>query len=514
MRSKTIITTVLLIFCVMVLPARNVSSELNLKISIAEKIQKSFKSKGRLFIYLSQKKGIEPRRQAGINTGSYVFAKNIKQWQKKTAINTSALGHWMKTSDWDLNATPNGTYFVQVLWDQDNSESRSNAPGNIFSKPVKVTLDGSKEIALVLSEIIPPRKLVKHKLVRLFKLKSMLLSTWWKKTVELKTAILLPAGYEAHPEKRYPVRYNIAGYGGRYTRVNHLVGNKTFMGWWTSGNAPQIITVFLDGEGHFGDCYQLNSENNGPYGDALINELIPAIEKKFRVSEKPELRFVDGCSTGGWVSLALQLFYPNTFNGCWSYSPDPVDFHWTQLINIYDDANAFYGDNNLIRPSMRSIYGEPKFSIKQEVTSENVQGYSNTFVTSGEQWGAWNALFSPRGVDGLPRSIFDAHSGVIDKEVAEHWKKYDLLLYLKRNWTLLGPKLQGKLHLWMGDMDNFYLNNALRNFKVFLDGTRHPASNAEIIFTPMKGHCANYSQRDILEKIAVRIGEIEKNKTH
>src|SRR5690606_36917106 len=114
-----------------------------------------------------------------------------------------------------------------------------------------------------------------------------------------------------------------------------------------------------------------------------------------------------------------------------------------------------------LRPSKRDIYGEPEFSIRKEVLSENVEGYSNSYVTSGGQWGAWNALYSPKGEDGLPKPIFDPITGKIDKQVAEHWKKYDLLEYVKANWAELGPKVQGKIHVWMGDMDNYYLNNSL-----------------------------------------------------
>jgi len=312
----------------------------------------------------------------------------------------------------------------------------------------------------------------------------------------------LPSGYDENPEKKYPVRYNVAGYGGRYTRINRLLGRGDFMDWWETTEAPQVITLFLDGSGPYGDSYQLNSENSGPYGDALIQELIPAIEKEFRIIGTPKTRFVDGCSTGGWVSLALQLFYPDDFNGCYSYSPDPVDFHKMQLINLYEDENAFYNKSDYLRPSMRNTDGAPIFSIKDEVLNENTQGTSNTYVTSGNQWGAWNALYSPKGTDGLPKAAFDPVTGKIDKTVAEHWKKYDLHHYAKKNWSTLGPKVKGKIYVWMGDMDNYYLNNALRDFDAFLKNANDPVSDAKIIFTPMEGHCSMYSHKEVLEMIA------------
>jgi len=349
--------------------------------------------------------------------------------------------------------------------------------------------------------MIPERELADNKLVKFYSFQSDILSKWWDKPMGFKMSVLLPSGYYEHPDKKYPVRYNVSGYGGRYTRVNRLANDEEFMKWWTSDEAPQIVTVFLDGEGPFGDCYHLDSENSGPYGEAFTTELIPKVEKEFRITGNMETRFVDGCSTGGWVSLALQLYYPEVFNGCWSYSPDPVSFKRMQLINIYEDENAFYNKRHYLRPSKRDLYGEPQFSIKEEVNGENVVGLSNTYVTSGEQWGAWNALYSPKGADGLPKPLFDPVTGAIDKEVAEHWKKYDLLLHVSENWPELGPELQGKIHIWMGDMDNYYLNNSMRDFDEFLKSTVNPESDAEIIFSPMCQHCQKYSHKDILEKI-------------
>jgi len=176
-----------------------------------------------------------------------------------------------------------------------------------------------------------------------------------------------------------------------------------------------------------------------------------------------------------------------------------------QLINIYKDQNAFYNQRHFLRPSMRDVYGEPQFSIKEEISYENVEGKSNTYTTSGGQWGAWNALYSPKGKDGLPMPLFDPLSGEIDKNVAEHWKKFDLLLHLQSNWSELGPKLDGKLYVWNGDMDNFYLNNAMRDLDNFLKSTTEPKSNAFIEFSPMKRHCENYSHKLVLEQIQKRL---------
>lgn len=342
--------------------------------------------------------------------------------------------------------------------------------------------------------------LVSHPLLQEFSLESPALSKFWGKPMTVKAAVLLPAQYEAQKNQRYPVRYNVAGYGGRYYRVNRLVGNPTFTSWWEGADAPQVITVFLDGDGPYGDPYQLNSANSGPYGDVLMEEIIPAIEEKYRTLGA-KARYTDGCSTGGWVSLALQMFYPGEFSGCYSYSPDPVSFNHMQLINIYEDDNAFVNKYGLERPSKRTRLGEPEFTIKKEVTDENGKGASGTYVDSKGQWGAWNALYSPKGADGLPSPVFDPETGIIDKAVAEHWKQYDLLLLAKENWAELGPKLRGKVYVWMGDMDNYYLNNALREMDEFLRQTANPASDAVLEFVATKGHCDDYSHRRVLELI-------------
>ena len=152
--------------------------------------------------------------------------------------------------------------------------------------------------------------------------------------------------------------------------------------------------------------------------------------------------------------------------------------------------------------------------MEQEIMCENVQGYSNTYVTSGEQWGAWNAVFSPKGKDGLPEAIFDPVTGAINKKVAEYWKRHDLLNYIKENWKTLGPKIQKKIYIWAGDMDNFYLNNAVRNFDAYIRTTTNPKSDAVIEFAPLQGHCSKYSDKEVLEKIQKRIDEIEKDKSN
>lgn len=480
------------------------SSSLIVSTSVSEEIKENFTPNGRIFLFVSSQIK-EPRRSTWPGKTNLIFATNIENWKgKKFVFNSSS--DLLKTREITLKNIPNGKYYVQVLWDQDFAESRINAPGNLYSKALEIELNANKSIELPLSEIIQARQISGDPLLKIIDFKSNVLSDWWKKEMRIKAAVVLPKDFDKNTDKKYPFRYNIAGYGGRYTRAEGFLRQKE---WWLSEEAPKIVQIFLDGEGPFGDCYQLNSENSGPYGTALVEELIPYLEKEFRGIGTPENRFVDGCSTGGWVSLALQLFYPDVFGGCFSYSPDQVDFENCQLINIYEDENAFYNEFDYLRPIVRDVSGEPIISQKDFIQFENVLGYSNTYTTSGGQFSAFTALFSPKGEDGLPAPLFHPTTGIIDHNIARHWEKYDLKKHVEKNWETLGPKIKGKIWIWGADMDNFYLNPALRAFQKMLEKQVNPKSDAQISFTPMAGHCQEYNHKKVLLQIKNKLEENE-----
>lgn len=478
-------------------------------ISVDETIKEIFNTEGRLFLFLSKNPNVEPRTQIWPNprNKTYIFAKNINNFNSNTSLIISDTEDWESTTEFALSTLPKGEYYAQVLWDQNTSESRIGAPGNIYSEKQKIVINGEAiNFNVSLNKVIPQRTITEHNLAKVIDLKSELLSEFWDKAMHLKASILLPHNYNAN--KAYAIRYNVAGYGGRYTRINRLLNNPEFMEWWDSPESPQIITVFLDGEGPFGDSYQMDSDNSGPYGESLVKELIPYIENTYRGTDDMKTRFVDGCSTGGWVSLGLQLYYPDTFNGVFSYSPDSIEFENYQLVNIYTDKNAFTNEFNYERPVMRNTMGEPVLALREFIQYENVLGNSNTYLNSGGQFSAHTALYSPKGDNGLPKPLFDPKTGVIDAEVAEHWKKYDFKLHAKKNWATLGPKLQGKIYVWMGDMDDFYLNPATRAFDEFLKTTQNPKSDAVIEFSAMQGHCWQFLDRVVLEQIQERIDKL------
>ena len=266
-----------------------------------------------------------------------------------------------------------------------------------------------------------------------------------------------------------------------------MARDSDFRKTWLAGDTPRLILLQLDGAGPYGDPYQINSANNGPYGDAVVEELIPHIEARFRAIGKPQGRVLSGTSTGGWASLALQIFYPDFFNGTWSSCPDPVDFRAFELVNIYEDANAFVNQRGYERPSMRDSRGDVSLTMRDEVGMENLLGSGNSYTRSGQSWGAWNALFGPRGKDGLPAPLWDAQTGKINHAIAGQWKKYDLRLVLEQNWKTLGPKLSGKLHIASAEADQYFLNNAVHLLEESLSKAEPPFSG-KIVYGPGKAH--------------------------
>ena len=206
--------------------------------------------------------------------------------------------------------------------------------------------------------------------------------------------------------------------------------------------ARKLIFVHLDGAGPLGDPYQIDSANHGPYGAAVTRELIPYVEDHFRGIGQGYARFLDGGSTGGWVSLALQVFYPDYFNGAWSFCPDSVDFRSFQLVDIYQDDNAYINQHGFERPGARDVTGDVRYTMRHECQVENVLGRGDSWVFSGGQWGAWNATYGARGPSGQPVPLWDPATGAIDHKAAEHWKSYDLRRDSGSGLGAAGPEAQ------------------------------------------------------------------------
>jgi hypothetical protein len=340
----------------------------------------------------------------------------------------------------------------------------------------------------------------------------------------LGAVILLPKGYASHPETKYPVVYYqdhfsldapigfttkkgpVTAYQRWFRKVNGVETGYEFYQSWNSEHFPRLILVsFLHPTPYYDDSYAVNSANNGPYGDAIMGELIPYIESHFRIVRQSYGRALMGGSTGGWEALALQLFHPSFFGGAWALYPDPIDFHHYDLIDIYRDRNAFFSRpagghpvldpfsawNGWTRPQqrifMREANGQPLMTVAEWSAMEAALG---SHLRSGSQLAIWNAVYGPVGADGYPKPLWDA-DGTIDHSVAMYMRDhgYDLTYYTQTHWSQIGPQLVGKLHFIVGDMDNFYLNLAVYDMQAFLDKTTHPYYAGSFEFgRPEKGH--------------------------
>jgi S-formylglutathione hydrolase FrmB len=293
--------------------------------------------------------------------------------------------------------------------------------------------------------VVPEPSYVETEHSKEVKAPSKLLSNFYKRPTTINTAVVLPKEYKEQPQRRFPVLYYVFGYGGDYHNFSGSDSSSKPM------DTTACIRVFLDGNAPLGHTVYANSENNGPWGDALTQELIPEVEKRFRCNEA---RLLTGHSSGGWTVLWLQTHYPKLFAACWSSSPDPVDFRNFQQINLYEDKNMFYDKDSALR-MMATVAGAiPWASQKQAYGMENV-------ISRGEQMHSFDAVFSQRNTDGTPRTVCNPKTGVIDSVTVNHWKGYDISLYLRNNWNQLNPDLGGKIRISVGEGDNFLLNHAV-----------------------------------------------------
>jgi hypothetical protein len=460
---------------------------------------------GRLFVILAKTNHPEPRLMLGWTglDAPQVLARDLKGFVPGATEVVDA--HAFGFPSTNLTDLPAGNYFAQALFDCSTDLRLPSAPGNLYGKPQKIRLDPEQggHWKLELTEQVPAEQLpAETAQIKFLKIQSKLLSDFYGRPIFLRAGIILPRDYELDPSRRYPLLVRIAGLNGRYTSVLNLMSDKSeFRKTWQADDTPRLILLQLDGAGPNGDPYYINSANNGPFGDALVQELIPQVEARFRAIGQPRGRVLNGNSTGGWVSLALQVFYPDFFNGAWSSCPDPVDFRSLELVNIYQDDNAYVNKYGNERPSTRDPNGDVRLTLRREVGVENLLGRGNSFTLSGEQWGEWNAAFGPRGTDGLPVPLWDPQTGKINHAVAEQWKKYDLRLVLEQNWQTLGPKLRGKIHISAGEVDKYFLNNAVHLLDQSLAKAK-PPFEGKIVYGMGKDHgWMDLSLRQMLDEM-------------
>jgi hypothetical protein len=492
---------------------------------------------GRMLLLLSTNTDAEPRFQISDGPSTQlVFGVDVDGLKPgdDAVIDASAFGYPVRS----LAELPAGEYHVQALFHRYETFRRSDghtvklpmdrgegqrwnaAPGNLYSTPRKLVFDprNAGAVRIVLDNEIPPIAPPKDtKYIRHERILSERLTAFWGRPMHLGACLLLPEGFDEHPEARYPLviyhghfprtfdgfretppdpdlkpdyseRFRVAG----YNRIQEEYAHAFYQEWKGPGFPRAIIMEIQHANPYYDDSYAVNSANLGPYGDAIVRELIPYIEKKYRGLGQGWARFLYGGSTGGWEALAAQVFYPDAFNGCYASCPDPIDFRAHTVVNIYEHPNAYTVDSQwkrTPRPGLRNYLGEVSCTLEEANHRELALG---THARSGDQWDIWQAVFGPAGADGYPQPIWDKLTGQIDRKVAEYWREnYDLVHIMQRDWKTLGPKLQGKIHIYVGDMDNYYLNNAVYLAEEFLESTKDPYYAGDIDYGDRAEHCWN-----------------------
>lgn len=492
---------------------------------------------GRMILLIAEQADTEPRFQLRDDSKTCQgFGMDVLGWQPGEALpfDAEAFGYPIQ----NMSELPSGEFYVQAVFhkyetfqradgnvvqlpmDRGEGQQWNRAPGNLYSTPQKITINNGQMPALniVFDQKIPPieepedTKYVKH-----IKLKSELLSEFWGRDMYLGAHVLLPEGWDTHPDVKYPLaimhghfpsdfggfrttppdpdlepeyseRFDVDGY-------NLIVQQEAydFYKTWTGPDFPRVIAIKIQHPTpYYDDSYAVNSEAQGPYGDALTYELIPYIEEQFRGLGEGWSRFVYGGSTGGWEALAVQVKYPTEYGMCFAACPDPIDFRAYCLVNIYEDDNAYY-QKGAFRKTLvaghRDYLGNVDATLKDMNYRELVLGSRGR---SGQQWDIWEATYSPVDEDGYPKRIWDRLTGEIDKEVAAYWKEnYDLAYILKRDWAKHGKDWENKIHLYCGDMDNYYLNNAVYLAEEILSETTEPFYNGEVDYGDRAEHCWN-----------------------
>ncbi|MEJ1222958.1 alpha/beta hydrolase-fold protein [Sediminicola sp. 1XM1-17] len=512
------------------------SDTVTLTVSFSETLG-SEKLDGRLLLMFANNDKTEPRFQIndGLNA-QLIYGKNVDGMapNDKVVFNGDDFGFPIASM---ADILP-GDYYVQALLHtyetfnlstgqtvklpMDNGEGQqwNRSPGNIYSKPVKVTIteNGFPEIDIQMDQVIPPIEEPKDtEWIKHIKIKSEKLSEFWGRDMYLGAHVLLPKGFMEHPEAKYPLmvfhghfpndfggfrttppdpnmkpeyssRFNVEGYNIIQEQEAY-----DFYKRWNEPDFPRFIIIQIQHPTpYYDDSYAVNSASQGPYGDAITYELIPHIEKQFRGMGEGWSRFLYGGSTGGWEALAVQVKYPEEYNGCFAACPDPIDFRAYCLTNIYEDKNAYYYESDYKKlevPAHRDNLGQIQSTLREGNHLELVLGDKSR---SGQQWDIWEATYSPQGKDGYPVRLWDKMSGDINQEVAKYWQEnYDLRYIMERDWDKLGEKLKGKIHIYCGDMDNYYLNNAVYLMEEFLEGTTDPYYDGEVAYGDRAEHCWN-----------------------
>lgn len=493
---------------------------------------------GRIILLVSRDFEREPREHVEPDeplSSPYLFGLNVEGMAAGQVIvlDEQAFG-WPAGR---LSALPAGDYYVQAVLnryetfhladgrvlmlppDRGEGQQWAHKPGNLYSKPIRVHIDAAHPRRTALSldqEIGPIAAKTDSEFIRHIRIRSELLSKFWGRDVYLGAHVLVPKDFDKHPQAHYPLmvfhghypedisdfrttppdpnlkpdysqRFRLAG----YNRIQQQEAY-AFYQRWIAADFPRFLVVEIEhANPYYDDSYAVNSANLGPYGDAINKELIPEIERRFRAIGQGWARFTYGGSTGGWEALATQVFYADMYNGAFAACPDPIDFRAYTLINIYEDANAYTlrGEAAAVeRPAFRNYLGEVFTTQRDANYMELAQGDRGR---SGGQYDIWAAVFGPVGKDGYPAPIFDKLTGDVDREVATYWREnFDLSHIIERDWGTLAPKLRGKIHIYVGSADSYYLTDSVYFAQERLESLRPPYEGS-VSYGDRAEHCWN-----------------------
>ncbi len=489
---------------------------------------------GRAYVIISRTDGREPRQQTGL-TGVPLWGMDVSGFAAGDSVvidstDDAVIGYPFDT----FGEVPDGTYYVQAFLNVYTTFERADghvvqmhlnsgagqspfrAPGNAHSAVEQVVFStrSPREVELTIADVIPPIEPLQQgevlqqgnprdsERVKFVKIRSDVLSEFWGRDMYIGANVLLPAGYDEDTDTYYPTMYSQGHFpGGRapfgYREPGDEGGGRGggrssgFRDFWLSDEAPRMIAVSLrDANPYYDTSYSVNSVNVGPYGDAIHSELIPYLESQFRMIPETWARTLSGGSTGGWEAVAMQVYYPDVYGGSWGWCPDPLDFNYYQIVNVYEDSNAYYTEYDWMkveRPNARRPDGNVRSTVRMENHYELAVGPDSR---SGGQWAIWEAVYGPLGANGYPARIWDPVTGEIDPEVARYWlENFDITNYLRNNWSEVGESLRGKIHVATGDMDTYYLEQGVFRFEELVNGLDDPPADASFEYGYRMPHC-------------------------
>lgn len=321
-------------------------------------------------------------------------------------------------------------------------------------------------------------------------LTSQALSKFWGRPMTMRAWVVLPPGYAADAKRTYPTVWYTHGFGGDLERLQPVAAQRYAA--MRDGKAPKMIWVLLDQSSPSGPHEFVDSVNNGPHETALVTELMPALQAKYRMDAKPSGRFLNGHSSGGWATLWLMMRQPRLFGGTWSTAPDPVDFHDFTGVDLTSGENFYRRNDGTLRPLVRMTDGDG--NDKVIATQRSFALYEEALADHGGQMRAFEWVFSPRDSDGRPQQLFNRASGDVNASVAAHWRaNYDIARLIETNWPRLKKDLDGKIHVIVGTKDTFYLDGAVHRLDAVMQSL---GAKADFRYLPGKTHFNLYAKGD------------------